>query len=74
MQSKSALGFLGNVGVAPAALQAGLVRSKGEMVESVPLFLSHQYKEIYDKSRERSRGLPRDYGSTPSDKKEEARS
>ena len=40
MKSKSALGFLGNVGVKPAALQAGLVRSKGEMVESVPLFLS----------------------------------
>ena len=44
----------GHVADPTAALQTGLVKSKGDLFESVPLFLSHQYKGMFDQAVERA--------------------
>ena len=48
----------GHVADANAAIQSGLVKSKGDLFESLPLFLSHQYKGLFEQAVDKAENWP----------------
>jgi hypothetical protein len=59
----------GHVADPTAAIQSGRVKNKADLFESLPLFLSHQYRGMYDKAVDKADNWQqhtRDGSSSPS--------